>query len=100
MRAAPRFSPNGRTLIVAYDDGRAFQWRSASDATQIAFSPHAVWLAAAAGPTAVDPVTAKTQPARAIPAGSQSSAGIAVVGNEVWIAYTAIGTLVRIRPSG
>lgn len=92
-------NPGGGVERIDPASGRVAA-RSASDATQIAFSPHAVWLGAAAGPTAIDPATAKTEAALPVPEGQQSSAGIAVVGNEVWIAYTDIGTLVRLRPSG
>jgi hypothetical protein len=71
------------------------------DAIQMAFSPHAVWLAAAAGPTAIDPVTAR--PEAALPAAdvpTQGAGGIAVVDNEVWTVYTDIGKLQRASPGG
>jgi hypothetical protein len=75
--------------------------RSNADAIQIAFAPGIVWLAAAAGPTAVNSETARTiaalPPAR-VP--TQGDAGIAVVGNEVWTTYGDVMTLQRIMPSG
>jgi hypothetical protein len=75
--------------------------RSNADAVQIAFSQTAVWLAAAAGPTAVDPETAHTIAAVPQPqALSSGSGGIAVVGNQVWTTYTDIGKLQRLLPTG
>jgi hypothetical protein len=74
---------------------------SNADAIQIAFSPGAVWLAAAAGPTAIDPATAHTiavVPPAKVP--TQGDAGIAVVGNQIWTTYGDVMKLQRIRPSG
>jgi len=68
-----------------------------SDAIQIAFSPRAVWLAAAAGPTAIDPVTAKREAwlsTTNVP--SNGAGGIAVVGNQVWTVYTDLSKLQRV----
>jgi hypothetical protein len=74
---------------------------SNADAIQIAFSPGVVWLAAAAGPTAIDPATAHTiavvSPAK-VP--TQGDAGIAVVGNQIWTTYGDVRRLQRIIPSG
>lgn len=93
-------NPDGGVERINPTSGRVLA-RSQSDAIQIAFSPHAVWLAAAAGPTAIDPVTAKTE--AALPTAkvlSQGAGGIAVVANEVWTVYTDIGTLQRVFPDG
>ena len=67
------------------------------DAIQIAFSARAVWLAAAAGPTAIDPVTAKREAALSttyVP--TNGAGGIAVVGNQVWTVYTDVSKLQRV----
>ncbi len=75
--------------IIAHDD---------SDAIQIAFTPTAVWLAAAAGPTAVNPSTARRE--AALPAAkvlTSGAAGIAVVGHQVWTVYSDVGKLQRIQ---
>jgi hypothetical protein len=72
--------------------------RVASDAIQIAFSPHGVWLSAAAGPTEIDPTTAAvlaTLPDSDV-LGSDA-AGIAVVDGEVWVDYKDSGQLQRIK---
>jgi len=72
--------------------------RAHADAIQIAFAPHAVWLSAAAGPRALDPKTAATiaivPPTKVL---DGDSAGIAVVGNEVWADYGDIKRLQRIQ---
>jgi hypothetical protein len=72
--------------------------RAHADAIQIAFLPHAVWLSAAAGPRALDPMTAATTaivpPTKVL---DSDSAGIAVVGDEVWADYGDIGQLQRIE---
>jgi hypothetical protein len=68
-----------------------------SDAIQIAFSPHGVWLAAAGGIIALDPVSA--QKVAELPTTDvlgNDAAGIAVVGDEVWTSYLGSG-LQRIK---
>lgn len=73
---------------------------SNADAIQIAFSPRTVWLSAAAGPTAIDPQTARTTAAVAPrQVLSSGDGGIAVVGNQVWTTYTDIKQLQRLLPS-
>jgi hypothetical protein len=70
------FNPSTRRLITTEH----------TDAIQIAFSPHTVWLAAAAGATALQPATGALVgaiPTRDVP--DDSSAGIAVVGSQVWV---------------
>lgn len=70
----------------------------AADAVQIAFSPHGVWLSASDGPIEIDPTTAAV--AATLPASDASwndAFGIAVVGDEVWVAYKGEGELQRIK---
>jgi hypothetical protein len=91
-------NPNGGVDRIDPNSGRILASDN-SDAIQIAFSPHTVWLAAAAGPTAIDPITAHRE--AALPTAnvlSQGAGGIAVVGNEVWTVYTDLGKLQRILP--
>lgn len=74
--------------------------RSSADAIQMAFSPGITWLAAAAGPIALDSTTARTLavvPQRQVP--SNGSAGIAVVGDQVWVTYPDLKRLQRLRPA-
>ncbi len=69
-----------------------------TDAIQIAFTPQRVWLAAAAGATAVLPTTG--QLVGSIPAKDvldDSSAGIAVVGPDLWVAYENQGIVQVLR---
>jgi hypothetical protein len=75
--------------------------RAHADAIQIAFAPHAVWLSAAAGPRALDPTTGATIAIVPLTKVLDSdSAGIAVVGDEVWTDYGDIKRLQRIEPTG
>lgn len=70
----------------------------ASDAVQIAFSPHGVWVSATAGPAELDPTTAAviaTLSPGDVVAGD--SAGLAVLGAEVWVAYKGEGEIQRIK---
>ncbi len=72
--------------------------RVTSDAVQIAFSPHGVWLSATAGPVEIDPSTTAvlaTLPARDVL--SSDAAGMAVVGPEVWVDYADTGQIQRIK---
>jgi hypothetical protein len=74
--------------------------QSQADAIQIAFSPGVAWLSAAAGPAAVNAVTARTLatlPASSV--ASNGSAGIAVVGDEIWTTYSDLQRLQRIAPA-
>jgi hypothetical protein len=90
--------PNGGVERIDPTSGRIVASLD-SDAIQMAFSAHAVWLAAAAGPTAIDPVTAKRE--AALPTAkvlTQGAGGIAVVGNQVWTVYTDAGELQRVLP--
>jgi hypothetical protein len=82
-----RIDPNSGRVLADVD----------ADAIQIAFSPRTVWLSSAAGPTAIDPVTAKTQ--TMIPGLTQDAGGIAVVGNQVWTVYSDAGKLQKILVS-
>ena len=69
-----------------------------TDAIQITFTPQRVWLAAAAGATAVLPSTG--QLVGSIPAKDvldDSSAGIAVVGPDLWVAYENQGIVQVLR---
>lgn len=71
---------------------------NALDALQIAFSPHQVWLSASAGPSGVNPLTAR--PIAALPPSkvmSGGSAGIALVDGQLWVTYGDIQQLQRIR---
>jgi hypothetical protein len=92
-------NPHGGVERIDPATGRIVA-RSDADAIQIAFSPGAVWLAASAGPTAVDPASARTiavlLPAQVL---STGSAGIAVVGNDIWTTYGDVRKLQRILPS-
>lgn len=63
-----------------------------TDAIQMAFAPQRVWLAAAAGATAVQPSTGALVgiiPPQDVP--DDSSAGIALVGSRLWVAYANQG---------
>jgi hypothetical protein len=74
--------------------------RNDSDSIQIAFSPHAVWLSAGAGATAIDPVTAQVEAIEPIAnVLSPASAGIAMVGKQLWMDYANKGQLQRILVS-
>jgi DNA-binding beta-propeller fold protein YncE len=70
-----------------------------ADAIQIAFSPGIAWLAAARGPTAVQADTARRvatlAPHHVL---DDDSAGIAVVGNQVWTTYADLRRLQRVVP--
>jgi hypothetical protein len=92
--------PDGGVLRIDPSSGCVVA-QTTSDAIQIAFSPAAVWLSAAAGPTALDPITgvirATTAPSSVL---SGDGAGIAVVGNEVWVCYADIGKLQRLQIIG
>ena len=92
--------PDGGVLRIDPASGCVVA-QTTSDAIQIAFSPAAVWLSAAAGPTALDPITgvirATTAPSSVL---SGDGAGIAVVGNEVWVCYADIGKLQRLQIIG
>jgi hypothetical protein len=75
--------------------------RAHADAIQIAFAPDAVWVSAAAGPRALNPTTGATiavvPPAKVL---DNDSAGITVVGDDVWTDYGDIKKLQQIQPSG
>jgi hypothetical protein len=91
-------NPNGGVERIDATTGRILASDTA-DAIQIAFTPHTVWLSAASGPTAIDPVTAHRQaalPTRRVP--TQGDGGIAVVGRQVWTTYTDIDKLQKIQP--
>jgi hypothetical protein len=91
--------PNGGVERIDPHSGRVTA-RSQADAIQIAFSPGVAWLSAAAGPTAVNSTTARTL--AALPASSvasNGSAGIAVVGDEIWTIYPDLRRLQRISPT-
>ena len=92
--------PDGGVLRIDPSSGCVVA-QTTSDAIQIAFSPAAVWLSAAAGPTALDPNTgvirATTAPSSVL---SGDGAGIAVVGNEVWVCYADLGKLQRLQIIG
>lgn len=69
-----------------------------ADAIQIAFTPHVVWLSAAAGPTAINPLTARRE--AELPAAkvlTSGASGIAVVGHQVWTVYSDAHELQRIQ---
>jgi hypothetical protein len=73
-----------------------------TDAIQMAFTPQSVWLAAAAGATALRPSTGGlvgTVPASDVL--DDSSAGIAVVGSTLWVAYGNQSTIqiLQVSPS-
>jgi hypothetical protein len=73
-----------------------------TDAIQIAFTPQWVWLAAAAGATALRPSTGGlvgTVPNSDVL--DDSSAGIAVVGSTLWVAYgnQSIIQILQVSPS-
>lgn len=83
-----RIDPSTATLTV----------RIASDAIQVAFSAHGVWLSASDGLAEVDPATSAI--VAALPPGDISgtnSAAVAVVGDEVWIDYKDTGQLQRVK---
>jgi hypothetical protein len=92
-------TPNGGVERIDPQNDRV-EARSQADAIQIAFSPGVAWLSAAAGPTAVSSVTARTL--AALPTSSvasSGSAGIAVVGDEIWTTYSDLQRLQRIAPA-
>jgi hypothetical protein len=92
--------PNGGVTRIDPASGRVLASVNTSDAIQMAFAPHAVWLAAAAGPTAIDPVTGATETSLPFPSVvDKDSAAIAVVGNQVWTVYADAGKLQRILVS-
>lgn len=92
-------NPNGGVFRIQPATGRIAA-TSTADAIEIAFSPRAVWLAAAAGPTAVDPARARTLAAvPATQALSSGSAGIVVAGDQVWTTYADVMKLQRMLPS-
>jgi hypothetical protein len=95
--AANGAHPRGGVERIDPASGRVLAHVDA-DALQVAFSPHAVWLSALAGLTAVDPVTAKVESILPVEnVLSQDNAGIAVVGNQIWNDYIDIGKLQRIQ---
>jgi DNA-binding beta-propeller fold protein YncE len=92
-------NPNGGVERIDPATGRIVA-RVDSDAIQMAFTPRAVWLSAAAGPTAIDPVTAKreaTLPVAKVV--TNGASGIAVVGDQVWTVYGDVSKLQRVLPS-
>jgi hypothetical protein len=95
--AANGAHPHGGVERIDPVSGRVLA-RVDSDALQIAFSPHAVWLSAISGLTAVDPVTARIQTILPVEnVLSQNNAGIAIVGDQIWNDYIDIGKLQRIQ---
>lgn len=89
-------NPNGGVERIDPQSDRV-EARSQADAIQIAFSPGVAWLSAAAGPTAVNSVSARKL--AALPTSSvasSGSAGIAIVGHEIWTTYTDVRQLQRI----
>jgi hypothetical protein len=72
--------------------------RIASDAIEVAFSPHGVWLTASDGLAEVDPATSAIV-AALMPGdiSGTNAAGIAVVGDEVWVDYKDTGQLQRVK---
>jgi hypothetical protein len=95
--AANGAHPHGGVVRIDPASGRVLA-NVDSDALQIAFSPHSVWLSSISGLTAVDPVTAKVETILPVDKVlSQNNAGIAVVGNQIWNDYIDIGKLQRIQ---
>lgn len=71
--------------------------RAYSDAIQIAFTPHAVWLAAADGLTAIDPGTGAIIAAMGhSDVLGPDDAGVTVVGKEIWTTYKRQHKLQRV----
>jgi hypothetical protein len=80
-------NPGGGVARLDPSTGK-FRRTKGPDAIQITFTPQQVWLAAAAGATALQPATGELVggiPSSDVP--DDSSAGIAVVGPNLWVAY-------------
>jgi outer membrane protein assembly factor BamB len=73
---------------ISPQTGRVVARQLTRGAIQLAFSPTAVWATSIVGPTALDPKTARiewTVPPSHVPGGD--SAGIALIGGQVWVTY-------------